>query len=163
MKRTLLFLATLLLVVGCGVFSKKGYAPGKTFSDRNSLEEYLDGQDWKFELLNVSGRYVPHNFNTFGFGFDVKGDSINCYLPFFGVSYKSPMGRTDGPMTFQGKVTEYTIGDGRDDAVYVEIVAMPKGQHTRITLQVSTFTNGSAFVTMTSTDTQSLHYIGAIH
>lgn len=162
MKRTLLFIATTMLLVSCALFSKKEYAPGKTFESSAELERFLSEREWRFELLNVTGRYVPTNFNPYGFGFEIKGDSIDSYLPFFGVSYRAPISRDDGPLTFQGKIIGYEISPGREDDLIVEIYTDQESGN-KVTYLLNAFPNGSATVSMTSSDTQSLHFIGAIH
>lgn len=155
----------LLLVAlpSCGLFPKE-YVPGHQFRDKVELQETLRGKEWNFELEGVTGPLVPSGFNSYGFGFDVRGDSIRCYLPFFGRGYSTHIYGTDkGPMTFEGKITSYRVTAGRQKGeVETVLVTRPSGGNNEVTLRVNAFTNGSATVTMTSTDTQSLSYRGKI-
>ena len=162
MKKFLPFLVSLLLLTGCGLFSKE-YTPGHSFADQNELLRVLDTEDWDFELTNVSGPYVPRNFNTYGFGFQVRGDSIRSYLPFFGVSYTAPLyGSNEGPLTFEEPIASYSVTPGpHEGEATIEIVTR-KAPRNEIVYYVNAFTNGSASVPMVSTDTQSLTFRGQI-
>ena len=162
MKKLLPFLLSLALLSGCGLFSKE-YVPGHQFESQKDLVAYLEGKDWKFELQHVSGPYVPSSFNAYGFGFEVKGDSLMCYLPFFGVSYRAPMyGDNKGPLDFRAPIVSrgVKVGTHSGEAI-IELVTHKEPQNT-VTLYINAFTNGSATVTMRSTDTQSLTYRGFI-
>ena len=162
MKKFLPFLVSLILLTGCGLFSKE-YIPGHNFADQNELLRVLDTEDWDFELTNVSGSYVPRNFNAYGFGFQVRGDSIRSYLPFFGVSYRAPAyGSNEGPLTFEAPIVSYSVAPGpHEGEATVEIVTR-KEPRNEIIYYISAFTNGVASLTMVSSDTQSLQFRGNI-
>lgn len=162
MKKILPFLLTVILLSSCGLFSKE-YTPGHKFGSQEDLIQTLEKGEWNFELQNVTGPMVPSNFNAYGFGFEVRGNSIRCYLPYFGVSYKAPRyGSNEGPLTFEAPISSYTVKKGSHSGeAEIEIVTH-KDKQNAITLHVNAFTNGSASVTMISTDTQSLGYRGII-
>lgn len=162
MKKFLPFLLSLVLLSGCGILSKE-YVPEHKFESREDLVAYLQGNDWNFELQHVSGSYVPSTFNAYGFGFEVKGDSLVSYLPFFGISYRAPLyGDNKGPLNFEAPIVSYDVKAGTHPGeAVIELVTRKEPQNT-ITLYITAFTNGSATVTMLSTDTESLTYRGII-
>ena len=85
------------------------------------------------------------------------------YLPFFGISYRAPLyGDNKGPLNFEAPIVSYDVKAGTHPGeAVIELVTRKEPQNT-ITLYITAFTNGSATVTMLSTDTESLTYRGII-
>ena len=162
MNKLSLFLVLSLLLAGCGIFSKE-YTPGYAFEGQDEMIQFLEENDWSFELQSLHGPLVPPLFNTYGYGFEIKGDTIKSYLPYFGESYGAPdFGSRESPLTFKAPLVSYSVTDGTHiGEADIEIV-MRKDPHHTIAFQIVAFTNGSATVVMRSTELESLTYRGII-
>ncbi len=161
MKKIILLVVCGMMLASCAIFGGKkgeGYVAGKSFVDDEALRSYLDGRDWTFEVDNIFGRYVPSTFNPHGYGLQVKGDSVLCYLPFFGRSYRASM-MGEGPMTFESKMSRYSVSPNSKGGVNVRIEAHNRDRN-GVTLNFLIYPNGAVSLNMTSDHTEGLIYHG---
>lgn len=155
----LCLLLVLLCLSSCGVYDSKRTTELVSFDSVESLVAFMEERSWVFELSRVTGASVPTSFSAFGYDMTVAGEQLKCQLPFFGRAYRPTL---DGknPMNFAAPIRRYEveIREGRKEVlVRIEV---ENEQHNTIRFICSVYPSGTMYVTMNSSDTESLAYFG---
>ena len=123
------------------------------------IKEMIDEQRFTIDVdraLPMGGRTV--NLTT-PYSFEMRGDSAISYLPYFGRAYSLPYGGGDG-LRFEESITDYQSTFGKKGAARIKFVTRTKDDTFRFDVQV--FSNGSAIISVTPTNRQSITYQGEV-
>lgn len=94
-----------------------------------------------------------------GYGFNLKKELLSVYLPYFGRAYNvSPGDANNGGIRFESKdfyIKQSTIRKGN-----TLLVITPKDQKVNYVFNLEIFKNGSAFLSVDSSDRQPISYDG---
>ena len=123
------------------------------------IKEMIDEQRFTIDVdraLPMGGRTV--NLTT-PYSFEMRGDSAISYLPYFGRAYSLPYGGGDG-LRFEESITDYQSTFGKKGTARIKFVTRTKEDTFRFDVQV--FSNGSAIISVTPTNRQSITYQGEV-
>lgn len=123
------------------------------------IKEMIDEQRFTIDVdraLPMGGRTV--NLTT-PYSFEMRGDSAISYLPYFGRAYSLPYGGGDG-LRFEESITDYQSTFEKKGTARIKFVTRTKEDTFRFDVQV--FSNGSAIISVTPTNRQSITYQGEV-
>ena len=102
-------LAAVVLVLGLGscVSSQKaGQRASERQEVRRQVDEALDSRSFTVTFDYVMPHRLPARYLTTTYSLTVNGDSIDSYLPYFGVAYRSKYpDDMRSPLIFSGRAT----------------------------------------------------------
>ena len=155
--RLLFFMGIVLFLGGQSLYSqtKKERKEQKA----KEIKELIDEQRFTIDVdraLPMGGRTV--NLTT-PYSFEMRGDSAISYLPYFGRAYSLPYGGGDG-LRFEESITDYQSTFEKKGTARIKFVTRTKEDTFRFDVQV--FSNGSAIISVTPTNRQSITYQGEV-
>jgi hypothetical protein len=125
-----------------------------------TIKSVLDAKRYSFiptSMTPSAGR--TRQINS-GFSFDVKGDTLQIYLPYIGKAYSAPMNPSDAGYDFTSTSYDYAVKEGKKDRYNVTIKT--KDKFTGSTFYFTVFDNGTASLQANSNDKQAISYNGYI-
>lgn len=155
--RLLFFVGIVLLVGGqslCAQSKKE-----KREQKEKEVKEMIDEKRFTIDVdraLPMGGRSV--NLTT-PYSFEMRGDSAISYLPYFGRAYSAPYGGGNG-MRFEKSVTDYSCSYNKKGTAQIKFATRTDEDTYRFDIRV--FSNGSATISVTPTNKQSITYQGEL-
>ena len=148
-------LAAVVLVLGLGscVSSQKaGQRASERQEVRRQVDEALDSRSFTVTFDYVMPHRMPARYLTTTYSLSVNGDSIDSYLPYFGVAYRSKYpDDTRSPLIFSGHATgarRVTFGVKNGDEL--------------LGYNLIIFDNGRASLNVQSSDREAIDFSGNV-
>lgn len=146
-------------------------------TDKTSTQKIVDAKNFIFtastaiptnspEISNILNKMSPGSatgmINLSGNTYDVRitADSIVVYLPYYGRSFNATMNGDDNGYKFTSKDFSYKASKRKKDGWDITINTKDAKDNPRLNLTV--FKSGSATLTVTSNNKQSISYNGYI-
>ena len=102
---------------------------------------------------------MPARYLTTTYSLSVNGDSIDSYLPYFGVAYRSKFpDDTQSPLIFQGHATGFSISKYKKDGR--RITFNVKNGDELLGYDLIVFDNGRASLNVQSSDREGIDFSG---
>lgn len=125
-----------------------------------AIQTLVDNQQYVFYAESVSPMSGRQRFLTSDYTVEVSKDTVVSYLPFFGKAYAAPIGSTDGGIKFTSTNFEYKITPRKKGGWDINI--KPKDVSDVQQLSLTVYKNGTAYLSVNSTNRQSISYNGHI-
>ena len=93
-----------------------------------------------------------------GYTIVVKGDTVDCYLPYYGRAYSASINPSDAGIKFTSSDYEYIVNERKKGGF--DITIAPKDVHNSVKVYLSVARNGSASARVTSSDRQPISFNG---
>ena len=122
------------------------------------VDDSLANCSFKIDVNYMNPNRMPARNLEYGYYIRVNKDSIDAYIPFFGVAYRAEYGTNDGGLTYKGPMASYEVLQGKKDMRQVNIIV--KKNFDEILYQIDVFTNGRATIFVRSLNRESIHYNG---
>lgn len=133
----------------------------KTATEKElAIQTLVDNQQYVFFAESVSPMSGRQRFLTSDYTVEVSKDTVVSYLPFFGKAYAAPIGSTDGGIKFTSTKFEYKITPRKKGGWDINI--KPKDVSDVQQLSLTVYKNGTAYLSVNSTNRQSISYNGHI-
>lgn len=159
MKKEIYFLGILLLLLsGCG--STKTLTLEQQ-AKKQAIEEKLVTNDYKINFNQVVPSRMESRHLTSGYTLTVKNDIVYSFLPYFGGASHVPFNPNEGGIKFQEPYSDYSMRPTRKGDGY-EIRMNVKMSEYQYSLFLTVFDNGSAALSITSPQRDSISYYGEI-
>jgi hypothetical protein len=95
-----------------------------------------------------------------GYGFKISGDTLISHLPYMGRAYMADIGNTRGPLEFTSGEFDYSFKPRKKGGWSIQIrIKDTKGQQQ---FSLSVRENGSAMLSVSSVDRESISYNGRV-
>ncbi len=127
-------------------------------SDPATLKEMITSKHFVFTPQTMTPMSGSTRQVTGGFELSVNGDSLSCYLPYFGRAYTVSPG--EGGMNFNSSSFEYKAKQKKINSW--EITIKPKDQDDVRQLNFTIYKNGYARLFASSNNRQSIQYYGFV-
>lgn len=122
------------------------------------VEKMLDTKHFSFEPLTMIPQSGGTKQLTHGFSLKISGDSLNCYLPYFGQAYSASIGTNDAGFNFTSNQFDYSVVPKKKDSYQITIKVNNKTSNPIFNITV--YNNGTAYVQANSNDKQTISYNG---
>jgi hypothetical protein len=160
MNKVVLFLSMIvvLTLTACGTGN------GMTKAEREAaiirqVQEGLDTRhytiavDWMKPLGGMS-RHVSSNYEL-----KVKGDTVDCYLPYTGEAYRLPYGGGKG-LNFTEAIKNYTITYPTSNRSHIEFEVV--NDEDRYFFRIDVFNTGKAYMDISALERDAISFDGEV-
>jgi len=158
MKAFSLF-AVMMMVVTLGFTSCASSNAVSKRERAQAVKKQLDDRQYTIEVnraLPMGGRARELNPT---YSLSIKGDTINSYLPYFGVAYNVPYGGGQG-LVFKASITDYTVNfDAKGSA---DITIRTRSEEDHYVYQIKIFEHGSTTIHVTPNNRQAITFHGNV-
>ena len=152
-------LAVMMMVVTLGFASCASSNAVSKRERAQAVKKQIEDRQYTIEVnraLPMGGRAREL---TPTYALSIKGDTINSYLPYFGVAYSVPYGGGEG-LIFEATITDYTVNfDAKGTA---NITVRTRSKEDSFVYQINIFENGSTTIYVTPTNRQAITYHGNV-
>lgn len=139
--------------------SRKEIREEREMQKKQEVKEMIDNQSFVFnanQAIPMSGGTVNLNYY---FNAKIQGDSIQSYLPFYGVAYSVEYGSRKSPLSFEKSIDEYSME--KDEKGYqIQFEVKNGNDYLNYNFHISEL--GFASLNVTSTNRQSISFTGRI-
>ena len=122
------------------------------------VDDSLTNRSFKIDMNYMIPNSMPSRNLEYGYYIRVNNDSIDAYIPFFGVAYRAEYGTDDGGLSYKGPMASYQVSQVRKDLRQVNIIV--KKHFDEILYQIDIFTNGRASIFVRSLNREGIQYNG---
>jgi hypothetical protein len=122
------------------------------------VDDSLANRSFKIDMNYMIPNGMPSRNLEYGYYIRVNNDSIDAYIPFFGVAYRAEYGTDDGGLSYKGPMASYQVSQVRKDLRQVNIIV--KKHFDEILYQIDVFTNGRASIFVRSLNREGIQYNG---
>ena len=112
----LLLLAT--LPMGCATSQERMERLAET---QQAVAEALAGRHWKIRVTSMSPARYSSRMVSYGYFLELKGDTLESYLPYVGRVYQAPAFSTSQGLNFEETILNYQEARAKKDMTRMEL------------------------------------------
>jgi len=161
MKRS--FFTAFAAAIIFGFISCGGVKPtAEQQQQQKILREKIQSQHYRFIATFVvpRGNFQPR-YLTSEYDLKISKDTVEAFLPYFGVAYEAPADLTGGGIKFLSRKFEYSINPGKKAGnLIVNIRTLD--QLNEVILRLNIWENGNADLDVMDTSRQSISFRGKV-
>ncbi len=162
MKKLLFFALIALLLAACGTAKTAEEKRAEALHRAAQVSDSLHRQTYTVEFDHVNPIRMPSHFLTTTYSLRVAGDSVESYLPYFGVAYRADYGRSpNSPLSFNGHIRSYDVRQVKADCYHISFETRNESELLQYDLEI--FTNGRASLIVHSSDREAISFTGEMH
>lgn len=127
--------------------------------EKQVVKELLESKQYIIEVdraIPMSGR---SRHLTTNYTLEIKGDSVNSYLPYFGQAYSVPYGGGKG-LIFEAPVSDYRLSFNKKGVAQIHFKS--KTDEDNFTYSIEVFPNGSTTINVAPVNRQSISFYGEL-
>lgn len=127
--------------------------------EKQQLVEMIENHRFKFkaDYAIPQGNFRPRSL-TSSYGVTVTPDSINSFLPYFGVAYHAPFNSSSSPLDFESTQFDYTATAGKKGSTVINIQV--KDRSYPVTFIFTLWENANADLIVMDSSRQSITFRG---
>ena len=122
------------------------------------IKDSLDNRTFKIDLNYVIPQRMRAHSLEYGYSIEVKGDSVDAFIPFFGEAYLVGIGTQDEGLKFKGLMSGYEVLPVKKNLYRVNILA--RKPLDEILYQIEVFENGVATLYVRSLNREDIRFNG---
>lgn len=160
MKKSLIFLVAILFMVSCGSLHN---SQEKITAEQKSaqIQDSIHARTFTVEFNYVNPMRMPPHYLTTAYTLRLRGDSLVSELPYFGRAYRAnPADNDRSPLSFSGRVGEARTIKGKKNDYTITLKTKNGIELLEYTLNL--FSNGQAYLSVSSSDREPISFNGAI-
>jgi hypothetical protein len=124
------------------------------------IQKQIENKDFTFVAKWANPmRTAPRQLTDY-YELKINSDSIITFLPYFGRAYTAPLDPTNISINLSSTILEYTVTKRKKHEW--DIVIKPNNQTDVESFLLSVFDNGSAYLSVTSTNREPISFNGNI-
>ena len=128
-------------------------------TDFTEIKKMVNDKNFLFVAERmIPAKGMPSNITDF-YDLSVSNDSLYVQLPYRGQAYLAPIDPSKSPLDFTSTSFEYTVTEGTDK---LNVIIKPKDKTNVQQFILEIFNNGSATLSVNSSDRQGISYNGYI-
>ncbi|HKL33657.1 MAG TPA: DUF4251 domain-containing protein [Tangfeifania sp.] len=139
--------------------SRKERRAEKQEKRMEEVEKLLKSKEFVFNATHALPMGGGSIYLNYSYDVEVKGDTVNSYLPFYGVAYRLDYGGRDAGFDFTEPAEEYNMED-EENGYRVEFEIDKGMDNLNYTFHISEL--GYATLNVISTNRQAISYYGRI-
>ncbi len=153
-----LLLPLLFGLVTCYAFGQDSKSDGKS-AESETMETKLGNKSFVFKPQSVQPVKAGTRQLNPGYTLEVRGDTLICYLPYFGRVYQATTA-TDAGLDFTSYQFDYRVKARKKSGW--DIMIKTKDQRSQRQFSFTVFENGSTSLNVISNDRESISYQGRV-
>ena len=126
------------------------------------LSEKIQSQHYRFiaSFVVPRGEFQPR-YLTSEYDLKISNDSVEAYLPYFGVAYQAPVDLVGGGIKFVSRKFDYSIIPGKKAGNWI-VNIRTRDQLNEVILRLNIWENGNADLDVMDTSRQSISFRGKV-
>ena len=126
------------------------------------LSEKIQSQHYRFiaSFVVPRGEFQPR-YLTSEYDLKISNDSVEAYLPYFGVAYQAPVDLVGGGIKFVSRKFDYSIIPGKKAGNWI-VNIRTRDQLNEVILRLNIWENGNADLDVIDTSRQSISFRGKV-
>lgn len=156
--RFLIVLVVVALLYGVQPFFAQSKADQRN-KEKQVVKELLESKEYIIEVDRAIPMRGPSRHLTSPYTLEIKGDSVDSYLPYFGQAYSVPYGGGKG-LIFKAPITDYKLSFNKKGEAKIKFKAY-SGEDT-FTYTIEVFPNGSASINVLAINRQGISFYGEL-
>lgn len=153
-------LSVMLLFICLGSCMEKANAQKQPSAKEALIKNLVDSQQYIFYAKSVTPMAGRQRFLTSDYTVYVSKDTVISDLPFFGRAYTAPINTSDAGIKFTTISFDYKVTSRKKGGW--DIIIQPKDVSGYHQLNLTVYTNGTAYLNVNSTSRQSISFNGYI-
>jgi len=150
----------LLLVLSQSAFTASAQeSKDSKDSLKTTTKDWVEQRNFVFVAERAVPMGKPSRQLTSEYTLTVSGDTIDCYLPYYGRSYSAPI-NSEGGIKFKTTDAGFTISPKKKDGW--DVLIKPKEVPDVQELRLSVYSSGSATLQVSSTNRQMITFNGYV-
>lgn len=150
-----------LCLASCVSIQTAGRRAGERREVQQRVYDDINSRRFTIHFDYVLPHSIPARYLTTTYSLSVNGDSIDSYLPYFGVAYRSKFpDDTQSPLIFQGHATGFSISQYKKDGR--RITFNVKNGDELLGYDLIVFDNGRASLKVQSSDREGIDFSGNV-
>ena len=126
---------------------------------KTTTKDWVEQRNFVFVAQTAVPMGKPTRQLTSEYTLTVSGDTIDCYLPYYGRSYSAPI-NSEGGIKFKTSDADFTISPKKKDGW--DVLIKPKEVPDVQELRLGVYSNGSATLQVSSTNRQLITFNGYV-
>ena len=148
-----------LCMASCVSTQTAGRRAGERREVQQRVYDDINSRRFTIHFDYVLPHSMPARYLTTTYSLSVNGDSIDSYLPYFGVAYRSKFpDDMQSPLIFQGHATGFSISQYKKDGR--RITFNVKNGDELLGYDLIVFDNGRASLNVQSSDREGIDFSG---
>lgn len=123
------------------------------------VKKAIDSSNYKIQADQMNPMGGRTRTITPDYSVEIRNDSVFSYLPYFGRAYTLPYGGGNG-LIFNAPLIEYKAEYHKKGKAEIEFTT--RSEEDRFTYRITIFSNGSASISVNSTNRQPISYQGRL-
>ena len=153
MKKIFFLSLASLLMLSCKT-TQSGNGEGTNILEKVDAKEYV----FNATMALPSGhKSVPLSY---GYSLKVSGDTVHCYLPYYGRAYVAPMTPDESGIKFNTTDAKYSVKEKKSSREIKIVASNAKGRS--ITLNLDIQASGQASLRVNDPDLSVISYFGNV-
>lgn len=159
MRNALVIAAAVIIMMSCASAASTGQQRAETVKTYHNIADSIELRTMGFSFNYVTPmRFAPH-YLTSDYSLTIHGDSVDCYLPYFGRAYRSDLANNDkSPLSFKGLVKSFDARQGKKGRYTISFQTANDTETLEYTLTV--FPNGQTSLNINSSDREPISFEG---
>lgn len=155
-----IFVVTWILLVVCCSTSRisREERLAKQAKVEQMVDDSIGNRSFTIDINYVVPNRMPARHLEYGYYIRLYNDSVDAYIPFFGVAYRAEYGTNDEGIKYKGPISGFSINRINKDIQQVNIIA--KKPLDEILYQIDIYKSGSATVFVRSMNRESIRFSG---
>lgn len=157
-KITLLILFVSLAFLSCA--SQRTSTQKKSEANQlvNQISDSVDARALSLSFNYVYPMRFPPHILTSDYNVTVKGDSLSCFLPYFGRAYRTDLSNINrSPLDFTSLIKDWTVSKGIKQT---DIHFKTRNKLEQLDFYLTLYPNGSVNLRISSSDRESISFDG---
>ena len=164
MKKIILLLCILLCVNTFHSFASKTDSLTIINTKELTTAEIIDSLVVNKDLDFIADRAIPVRMKarniTGSYGLTIKGDTVNCHLPYFGRVHSAPIGSNDNSIKATNAAIEnYTVTEIKSGTKYIKFSFKSENHTSKWEVTIQVFDNGKATINCTNPHTDRINFL----
>ena len=162
MKKIILIsiLALSVCISNAQEMSKKEKKAAQKAEQIEKTKALIKAASWQFDARQMIPTQGKSKSLTSPYHVILHDETVDSYLPYYGRAYRAEYGSTESPMTFKSDISEYTVENWKKGGWIIKFNAKNKTDNLDFIFTIAE--TGSATLSVTSTNRQSITYYGDI-
>lgn len=154
--------ALLIAIIAINPVNAQSQKAIKQAKKAGEIKSLIDAKDYVFQALYMYPSGGGQRYLTSSYDLTVAPDTVEAYLPYWGVAYSSAgyNSSEDNGIKFKSTKFDYTTKAKKDGSYIISIRTNDTRNITQMTLQV--YNNGNADLIVISTNRQQIRFNGTL-
>lgn len=159
--KKIVWMLAVVLLTACGMLQHGGEATGGQGTGTSQAQQaVVDDTHWHIDITSMNSLRYGNKMVTPDFFLEMRGDTLQSYLPYLGQAFRSDYGSTEGVLDFELPVKNLQVSRPKKYMKRLEMDVWKRQELLHYTVELND--DGGAFVRVRSNDRDPISFDGNI-